>query len=117
MGNLWLFLTSKTFLVNAALALVFFIVLGLSAQSVLKWITGFGEVQKVPDLSGMSFDEALRALDEDDQHEGDRDDDEQEREDVEEDGHGNPMRWAAPDAGGRCRAADGPGWGRMVSIG
>lgn len=64
MGNLWLFLKSKTFLVNAALALVFFIVLGLSAQSVLKWITGFGEVQKVPDLSGMSFDEALRALDE-----------------------------------------------------
>ncbi|MFZ9526622.1 MAG: hypothetical protein ACO27L_01665 [Schleiferiaceae bacterium] len=39
MGNLWLFLKSKTFLVNAGLALVFFIVLGLSAQTVLKWIT------------------------------------------------------------------------------
>ena len=91
MGNLWLFLKSKTFLVNAGLALVFFIVLGLSAQSVLKWITGFGEVQKVPDLSGMTFDEALRALDEHDQDERDRDDDEEKREDGEERGHRNPI--------------------------
>lgn len=64
MGDLWLFLKSKTFAVNAVLALVFFIVLGLSAQTVLKWITGYGEVKTVPDLTGMSFDEAVQALDE-----------------------------------------------------
>jgi beta-lactam-binding protein with PASTA domain len=62
MGNLWLFLKSKTFAVNAVLALLFFIVLGMSAQSILKWVTGFGEVQTVPDLSGMSLDDAQSAL-------------------------------------------------------
>jgi beta-lactam-binding protein with PASTA domain len=62
MGNLWLFLKSKTFAVNAVLALLFFIVLGMSAQSILKWVTGFGEVQTVPDLSGMSLEDAQSAL-------------------------------------------------------
>ena len=62
MGNLWLFLKSKTFGVNAVLALLFFIVLGMSAQSILKWVTGFGEVQTVPDLSGMSLEDAQSAL-------------------------------------------------------
>lgn len=62
MGNLWLFLKSKTFAVNAVLALLFFIVLGMSAQSILKWVTGFGEVQTVPDLSGMSLEGAQSAL-------------------------------------------------------
>lgn len=64
MGNLWLFLKSKTFAVNAVLALLFFIVLGLSAQSVLKWITGYGDVQEVPDLRGMTYEDALAALEE-----------------------------------------------------
>jgi beta-lactam-binding protein with PASTA domain len=64
MGNLWLFLKSKTFAVNAVLALLFFIVLGVSAQSILKWVTGFGEVQTVPDLSGMSLEDAQTALSE-----------------------------------------------------
>lgn len=62
MGNWWLFLKSKTFAVNAVLALLFFIILGISAQTVLKWITGFGEVVKVPDLLGMSFEDALEEL-------------------------------------------------------
>lgn len=62
MGNLWLFVKSKTFAVNAVLALLFFIVLGMSAQSILKWVTGFGEVQTVPDLSGMSLEDAQSAL-------------------------------------------------------
>lgn len=62
MGNLWQFVKSKTFAVNAVLALLFFVILGLSAQSVLKWVTGFGEVQIVPDLSGMSLEDAQSAL-------------------------------------------------------
>jgi beta-lactam-binding protein with PASTA domain len=62
MGNWWLFIKSKTFAVNAVLAVLFFIILGISAQTVLKWITGFGEVVKVPDLTGMSFEDALEKL-------------------------------------------------------
>ena len=60
--KLILFLKSKTFWMNAVLALIFFSVLGLSANWILKGITGHGQVQVVPDLTGLSFEEAQERI-------------------------------------------------------
>ena len=60
-----LFLKSKTFWLNAGLALAFFILLGLSANWILKGITSHADVAVVPDLSGMTFEEAQAVLEED----------------------------------------------------
>jgi beta-lactam-binding protein with PASTA domain len=60
--KLILFLRSKTFWLNAALALAFFTLLGLSANWILKGITGHGEVEVVPDLTGLTWEEAQARL-------------------------------------------------------
>ncbi len=57
-----LFLKSKTFWLNAGLALAFFILLGLSANWILKGVTSHSEVAVVPDLSGMTIEEAQAVL-------------------------------------------------------
>lgn len=56
------FLKSKTFWLNAGLALVFYTILALSANWILKGITSHSEVAVVPDLSGLNLDAALKKL-------------------------------------------------------
>ncbi|MDG1252836.1 MAG: PASTA domain-containing protein [Schleiferiaceae bacterium] len=60
--KLILFLKSNTFWLNAVLAVTFLSVLGLSANWILKGITGHGQVQVVPDLTGLSFEEAQERI-------------------------------------------------------
>ncbi len=62
--KLILFLRSRTFWLNALLALAFFSLLGLSANWILKGITGHGNVEVVPDLSGLTLEEAQARLSE-----------------------------------------------------
>ncbi|HAB31685.1 MAG TPA: hypothetical protein DCL07_03225 [Cryomorphaceae bacterium] len=60
--KLILFLKSKTFWLNAAFALAFFLLLGFSANWILKGITKHTQVMVVPDLTNMRFEEVKAAL-------------------------------------------------------
>ena len=62
--KLILFLKSKTFWLNVVLALALYAILALSTPWILKGITSFSQVAVVPDLSGLTWEEALVKLEE-----------------------------------------------------
>lgn len=62
--KLILFLKSKTFWLNVVLALALYAILALSTPWILKGITSFSKVAVVPDLSGLTWEEALVKLEE-----------------------------------------------------
>jgi len=58
------FLKSKTFWLNAILALTFYGLLGLSGNSLLKGLTSHSSIAVVPDVSGMKLSDAEVLLEE-----------------------------------------------------